>query len=243
MPTENRPDRNEAAIEFLCDPDLLGRVPPPARANGFMPDWFRRLDRRMNRPDAEQGPKLTIKACMPVADVFSLGFMIPLPFDLRIQVPHDRASIETDWAEGLPFTPIEPHHPGQIGAPEAPFETARPLKFINPWRIKVPQGYSVLFTQPLSRPDLPFTCFSGLVDCDRFHTTVNIPFVWSGPAGDHHLSAGTPIAQCIPIDRATLLKTFESRASTPAEKAEQAAANHRKYNEEGAYTRDWRVRK
>lgn len=234
-------DRRE--IEFLCDPELLGHIPAPARTQRFIPDWFRRLDRKLNNSRSPAGPKLTIRACLPVADVFGLGFIIPLPFDLHIHVPDDRVSIRTKWASELPFTPIVPHDPGQIGAPEAPFESAMPLKFINPWRVRLPEGYSVLFTPPLSRPELPFTCFSGLVDCDRFNTTVNIPFVWTGPIGEHHLPAGTPIAQCIPIDRKTLIKGHEARASTEDELVEQAAADHRKFNEEGAYARDWRVRK
>jgi hypothetical protein len=186
---------------------------------------------------------LTIRACLPVADAFSLGFILPLPFDLRLTVPEDRVSISTDWAGDVPFAPIVPHHPGQVGAPKAPFEKAMPLKFINPWRIKVPDGYSVLFTPPLNHPELPFTCFSGLVDCDRFDTTVNIPFFWSGPVGVHELKAGTPIAQCIPLNRKATRLGLMSRASTADELAEEATANERKYNEEGAYARDWRAKK
>ena len=118
-----------------------------------------------------------------------------------------------------------------------------PLKFINPWRIKVPAGYSVLFTHPLSRPDLPFTCFSGMVDCDRFDTTINFPFTLTGTPGEHHLPAGTPIAQLVPLRRDTLLKEPVARASTEAELAEQDAAKQRKYHEESTYARDWRVKK
>ena len=135
------------------------------------------------------------------------------------------------------------HHPGQIGAPEPPFEATMPLKFINPWRIKVPDGYSVLFTQPMNRPDLPFACFSGLVDCDRFETTVNMPFVWTGPPGQHVLSAGTPIAQLIPIRRDALLKDHLARESSEAEREREAAARQRKYHEESTYSREWRVKK
>lgn len=231
------------AIEFLCDPALAGRMPQPERAVRFAPDWFKRLDREMGVPDAHGLPGLTAKACLPMTDAFSLGFVIPLPFDLRILVPEDRVSIQMGWAEDVPFQPVEQHHPAQIGAPEPPFERTMPLKFINPWRVRTPPGYSVLFTQPLSRPDLPFTCFSGLVDCDRFDTTVNIPFAWTGPTGEHLLEAGTPIAQLVPLRRDTLIKQHEARAATEAELAEQSAANTRKYGEVSTYARDWRVKK
>ena len=230
-------------IEFLCDPALEGRIPVPERAIRFAPEWFKRLDREMGMPDAQGMPGMTVKACLPVTDALSLGFIIPLPFDIMLRVPEDRVSIQFGWAPDVPFQPVEQHHPGQIGAPEPPFERAMPLKFINPWRVRVPAGYSVLFAPPFSRPDLPFTCFGGLVDCDRFDTTINFPFLWTGDPGEHFLPAGTPMVQAVPIQRSAMLRQSQARGSTPAELEEQAAAASRKYGEESVYAKDWRVKK
>lgn len=237
------PGAPEPRIEFLCDPALWGRLPEPGRAIRFAPEWFKRLPREMGEPDAHGLPGLTAKACLPMTDAFALGFTIPLPCDVAMLIPEDRVSIRLGWDPAAPFQPVEQHHPGQIGAPEPPFERTMPLKFINPWRVKVPPGYSVLFTHPLSRPDLPFTCFSGLVDCDRFDTTVNFPFAPTGAVGEHVIPAGTPIAQLIPVRRDTLIKDSEARPATGAEMAEQAEASRRKYHEESTYARDWRVKK
>lgn len=234
---------SEPLVEFVCDPALFGRIPAPERAIRFAPEWFRRLEREMGMPDAHGLPGLTVKACLPVTDAFALGFVIPLAVDVVIEVPEDRVSIRVGWAEDAPFRPVEQHHPGQIGAPDPPFEAAMPLKFVNPWRVKVPDGYSVLFATPFGRPDLPFTCFTGLVDCDRFATTVNFPFLWTGPAGRHHIPAGTPISQVVPIERTSLLKVSAARAATPAEIAEEAETRRRKYHEVSTYAREWRVRK
>jgi hypothetical protein len=236
-------DRDAPRIEFLCAPELFGKIPAPERAVRFAPEWFRRLPREMGMNYAGGLPALTAKGCLPMTDAFALGFVIPLPFDVRLTVGEDRRSIQLAWAEGLPFAPVERHHPAQIGAPAPPFEHTMPLKFTNPWRIRVPDGYSVLFVQPLSRPDLPFTCFSGLVDCDRFDTTVNQPFAWTGPPGEHLLPAGTPIGQAIPLRRDTLIKHGEARASNEQELAEQAEASRRKYGEASTYAREWRVKK
>lgn len=233
----------EPQFEFLCDPELLGRIPEPERAIRFAPDWFKRLPREMGIPDALGMPGMTAKACLPMTDAFNTGFIVPLPFDVMFSIPEDRVSIRIGCEQGLPFQPVEQHHPAQIGAPEPPFEQTMPLKFINPWRVVVPDGYSVLFTHPLSRLDLPFTCFSAVVDADRFATTVNFPFALTGPVGEHYLPAGTPIAQLIPIRRDTLVKQCSVRASTEAELEEQDAAKHRKYHEESTYARDWRVKK
>lgn len=237
------PDAAGPVIEFLCDPALAGKVPAPERAIRFAPDWFRRLNREMGMTYENGLPAMTAKACLPITDAFALGFVLPLAYDVMLRVPEDRIAIQMGWGEDVAFQPVEQHHPAQIGAPEPPFEKVMPLKFINPWRVKVPEGYSVLFVQPLSRPDLPFTCFSGLVDCDRFDTTVNMPFAWTGPVGDHYLPAGTPIAQMIPIRRDTLIKADVARASTAEELAAQEVARGRKYGEQAAYARDWRVKK
>jgi hypothetical protein len=111
------------------------------------------------------------------------------------------------------------------------------------WRIKVPTGYSVLFTQPLSRPELSFTCFSGFVDCDRFDMTVNIRFAWTGQIGTFTLPAGTPMAQMIPIRRESLVKQSAARSSHAEELAQREAAKSRKYGEKSADARNWRVKK
>lgn len=108
------------AIEFLCDPALEGRIPPPERAVRFVPDWFKRLERELGIPDAHGLPGLTAKACLPMTDAFSLGFVIPLPLDVMLRVPEDRVSIQLGWAPDAPFQPIEQHLPAQIGAPEPP---------------------------------------------------------------------------------------------------------------------------
>ena len=38
------------------------------------------------------------------------------------------------------------------------------LKFVNPWVVKTPPGYSALFVPPLNRIETPFTFFSGVVE-------------------------------------------------------------------------------
>lgn len=234
---------DDVEIEFLCDPELAGTIPEPQPAMRFVPDWFKSMKREMGMPDAHGLPALTVKACMPVTDAFSLGYVIPLPYDITFAQRPDMPQLDIRWGEDCAFQPIEQHHPGQLGAPDPPFAHIMPLKFVNPWRIKVPDGYSVLFQPVMNRPELPFYCFSGLVDCDRFATTINFPFFWSGGMQEVTLPAGTPMVQVIPVRRDTLLKRHGARASTDAELAEQGEAKRRKYTEESAYRKDWRVKK
>jgi hypothetical protein len=74
------------------------------------------------------------------------------------------------------------------------------LKWSVPWSIKTPPGYSLLFTHPLNRFDLPFYTMSGIVDTDTYEIPVNLPFVIKeGFMGK--IEKGTPLAQVIPIKR------------------------------------------
>ena len=233
----------EPVIEFLCDPALEGRLPAPERASRFMPDWFKSLEREMGMRDPNGLPGLTVKACLPVTDAFTLGWIIPLPVTVQLTVPEDRVNIQAQWPVDAPFQPLEQHHPGQIGAPNPPFERTMPLKWMNPWRIRVPEGYSVLFTQPFNHFQLPFTCFTGLVDCDQFLPAVNFPFAWTGAPGEHTLPAGLPMIQAIPIPRPGLIKQEQVRPASDEEWRAQAEAHERKQSEESVYRREWRERK
>lgn len=230
-------------IEFVCDPALLGKIASPSRAGKSTPDWFRGLPREMGVPDQHGQAGMTAKACLPLTDAFSLGFVLPLPVDVTVTSQGYGFPVEFEWQGDPGFTPIESHHPMQIGSPNPPFGLAQPYKFINPWRLIVPEGYSVLFTQPLNHFELPFVTFNALVDCDRFETTVNIPFLWTGPVGRFELEAGTPIAQMVPIKRDSLIGDHVSRAATEAEEAQRGVANARKYGEPSTYARDWRAKK
>ncbi|MCZ4255116.1 hypothetical protein O4H53_06175 [Sulfitobacter sp. G21635-S1] len=229
-------------IEFLCPPDLLGRIPAPQSAAKFLPEWFRDLDREMDMKDAHGLPGLTVRACLPVADVMAQGWIIPTPFDIWTVVDPQTRAMEFRWASDLPFAPIDAHHPGQIGAEYPPFEGAQPLKLINPWRVVLPPGWSASFLHPVNHFELPFAEFNGTVDCDALDVPVNVPFLWTSTRGALRMPAGTPMVQVIPFERAAQMRQAEVRAETAGEQARRQAANSRKHSEESVYAREWRRR-
>ena len=229
-------------IEFLCDPGLFGRIPEPQPAGRFIPDWFRDLPREMGMPDAHGLPGLTVRACLPVADIMSLGWIIPLPFDVWTEQVPETGQITFNWDASCPFNAIEPHHPGQIGADKPPFQGLQPLKFLNPWRVVLPPGWSATFTHPFNQFQLPFLAFNGAVDCDALEVPVNVPFFWTGPAEPLRLPAGTPMVQVIPYERAAMRGRAAVRAETEAETAARIASHTRKHTEESVYAREWRRR-
>jgi hypothetical protein len=76
----------------------------------------------------------------------------------------------------------------------------QPWKFTSFWGVETPANYSVLFTHPLNRTDLPFITLSGVVETDGYKQPVNFPFLLRADF-EGILEAGTPIAQLIPIKR------------------------------------------
>jgi hypothetical protein len=136
----------------------------------------------------------------------SLGLFRQHPLICDVKVENGELAWDHDLPPGgaVDFlrSPIGLHDPGQVtGTPL--FDTERFLvKFHNLWTIEAPEGYSLLFTHPVNRFDLPFTTLTGLVDCDRYHDAwIHFPARWNDPDFRGVLPRGTPIAQCFPIKR------------------------------------------
>ncbi len=234
-------DTSTPRISFLCPPELDGKIPTPAPASKFLPDWFRNLPREIGMKDAHGLPGLTVRACLPVADIMSLGWIIPLPFDIWAAPDPHTGHLQFRWKDGIDFSPLDQHHPGQIGGDASPFEGMMPLKFINPWRVTLPPGWSASFVHPINHFELPFTAFSGAVDCDALDVPVNVPFFWTARAPEVHVPAGTPMVQVIPYERGKMPKA-EMRSETSDEAQTRKMALGRKYSEESVYAREWRRR-
>lgn len=230
-------------LKFLCPPALDGKIPAPLRASKCTPNWFRNLPREMGMKDAHGLPGLTARACLPLADVMSWGWVIPLPVDIFAEVDPETGAIQFSWPEDAPFQPMDMHHPGQIGADKpGPFFGQSVMKFLNPWRVTLPAGWSASFLHPINHMELPFRAFNGSVDCDALDVPVNVPFLWTGNGTNFHLPAGTPMVQVVPYERAAMKISAEVRSETPEESDIRAASLNRKYTEESVYSREWRRR-
>jgi hypothetical protein len=76
------------------------------------------------------------------------------------------------------------------------------LKFVNPWTIKTPSGWSVSFKNPSSNFSNDIHILEGVVDTDKYTVPVNFPFVWTGfEEGEWIIPKGTPLVQVIPFKR------------------------------------------
>jgi len=184
--------------------------PKPATAS--VPDWYKNLESYMSgrkRPTGEGQTSATIKRCMPVFDAITGGYIIYTYADVFVSQqpvmgPDGQPTGETTaWYEWPSFGPIQfhpvqqaPTHPGRGDLGDG---MSYP-KWINPWSIKTPKGYSVMFTQPMHR-ESPFTILDGIVDTDSYNAPVNFPFVLNDWDFEGIILAGTPMCQVIPFKR------------------------------------------
>lgn len=180
------------------------------------------------KPTGDGNTLGTIKRCMPVFDAIIGGYIITTYTDLyisqkeiqyvdgayqrktgknrklneaqRIKKGLPKTAPHYEWPSFGPvqFHPVEqaPNHPNKGALPTG----ASYPKWINPWSIITPPGYSILFTAPMHRESV-FTILDGVVDTDTYTPPVNFPFVLNDWGFEGLIPAGTPMAQVIPFKR------------------------------------------
>lgn len=167
---------------------------PPTTSKMLIPDWFKKQSKYFG----PNNNKLTIKNCAPFLDSMMSGYIISTEFD--ILVTKINGEQELTWKKP-DFDLISLHHKDQISSEQIPLGfNPQPFKFNNPWQIKTTKGYSVLFSHPLNREDLPFRTLSGVVETDIYSSIINFPFFIKQDF-EGVIPAGTPIVQITPIKR------------------------------------------
>src|SRR3984957_12379543 len=234
---------SEMTLTFRCPPGLESILPRPIPAVPGLPEWFKSLPQKaFNQALGEE--HLTVKKCPPFIDAMTYGFLIPLAIDLKVQ--NGEFTWNFDLPEGLvseySHSPIDFHDPSQAAGTPFFDDDRFIIKFNNFWTIEAPQGYSLLFTHPVNRADLPFTTITGLVDCDTFfQSPVNFPARWHDTNFNGVLPKGTPIAQCLPVRRETWGGRFDVLSGDDT--AEMINTRSAIGRETGIYRRQFRAPK
>jgi hypothetical protein len=181
-------------IEFLtADPT---RWPAPFSAATALPQWLKDMPSEVPAPGAPADQSLlTVKRCPPFVEALTCGYLMPLPG--RVTFSMDASGRLAFDADGriLDSQPAVQYAASPIGG-------ATVVKFLNPWLIRTPPGYSTLIVQPLNRFEVPFHILAGVVETDSYYREVNFPAVCLlRPGQSVTMPAGTPIAQAIPFPR------------------------------------------
>jgi len=181
-------------------------------ASEFIPEWYRQSPIKTPQTFSElsltaQGAtNSTYKRCTPFFDAMTSGYIAYLTADIEvIQRPNGTPFIANRTNRLI----VSDHSEQQwIGLPEPSGYHRVVYKWHNQFSFNSPEGYSLLFTQPINRFDLPFLTVTGIVDVDKWDLQVHYPFFIRQ---DFHgiIEKGTPIVQIIPIKRENWERKFE----------------------------------
>jgi len=184
-------------IPHSIDADLIANYPKPSK--NFIPEWYKKMPRlengvkKMSFPVNYKAPNLTVKTCVPFLESITNGYMVYLSDDIFIEQVDRHPQMRWHTQEQL----ISNHGKSQFPLENIAFSEnfyEIPFKFNYRWQINVPKGYSILFSHPHNRIDLPFYTFSGFVNCDSYNMPVQFPFILQ-KGFEGIIEAGTPISQ------------------------------------------------
>ena len=187
-----------AKVKFFANYDQLHSFPHPQKSSKYLPSYFKTCPQQID-DDPQSG---TVKRCVPFLDALTNGFIIPLWAECRVVATN--GSINLQFPKNLRMEEsLSTHSYNQIkDHPLSQTEYGKiPLKWINPWGIETPKGYSCLITSPLNHMQTNFKILDGIVDTDRYYNQINFPFIWTGGDGDFTFPKGMPIVQVIPFKR------------------------------------------
>ena len=192
-------------IEFLLtDTDVTTSPVNIVRGIDNIPDWYKNLTIRTPIIGDIQNPErteFTIKRCIPVLDVLTLGYYIVTARDYTFTYDEKKGCHTISGAFNTNYQPVTMHPIEQLGG--MPFSSEYCVfayKWTNPYVIKTPVGYSTLISHPANAPYLPFYTLGGVVDTDSYFRPINFPFLVKNTFSGI-LPAGTPIAQITPFKR------------------------------------------
>lgn len=181
-------------------------------ATEFIPEWYKKSPltipgtiTNLNLASSH-ATNSTYKKCTPFFDAMSIGYIVFLTADIEV-VRQENGMPYIMWRTKR--TIITEHGRDQwSGLPVPEGYSPFVYKWHNDFAVHTPKNYSLLFTQPINRFDLPFQSITGVVDCDLYKLTVQFPFFikdnFSGI-----IEKGTPITQIIPIKREPWKRTVE----------------------------------
>ena len=192
-------------IEFIPAYEFVSYVDidPPLPANHFLPKWYKELNLHIHksitsyRVPLTQQLNFTAKACVPLKDSITSGYILTTPCDITFVDPNIYGH-RVIWT--MDFDVIDTHTKEQTNGLMVDGYEKVAYKLNSVWGIKAPKGYSILYTHPFYNFDLPFLTMSAIIDSDIFYKQANLPFLIK----DNFIGTiekGTPFCQIIPIKR------------------------------------------
>jgi hypothetical protein len=193
-------------IKFVSNRPWLKKddMSAPGPIMKTIPEWYRKADRFAKKLDGsfwegtDKGKVPTWKACPAIFDIMGTGYTLKTPCDIEFtQKNNNELSITIADGRYKDFCTPRQSMP-QFKNPAGYYDNH--FAWFPDWAIETPEGYSVLYSQPFNRFELPFLTTSGIIDNDNVNLPGSMPFFLAkGFTGV--IPAGTPYAQMIPFKR------------------------------------------
>jgi len=177
--------------------------PEPKSSSMFIPQWYKNFPHRSNN-DAR--PNENPKACVPFTDSLTSGYMILSSAAIGCFNNED-GSKYIDWKTSWPVVDIQ-NSSTYDGYPIPEGYHNQMFRWLNPWNITTPKGYSIMVTHPHHRFDLPFLTLPAVIDTDTLPNTIVFPFLIKKDF-EGIIPESTPIAQILPFKRESWLSKKE----------------------------------
>ena len=176
---------------------------PPVPSKKVLPTWYKLQEKH---PEGKKfviketgNIAVTVKSCMPIFDMITAGYTITTPADVYFE-KLENGDFDVSWTVNH-LKMIESHAIAQYDKHNTPQEFyPMAYKWINPWVIQTPPGYSCLILQPTLNDELPFQIIPAIVDTDKHPQAINFPFFIRRDF-DGIIPMGTPMVQVIPFKR------------------------------------------
>ena len=184
-----------STVDYLNDPALDFLRPQPA--SKFFPEWMKSIPKQ-----SREG--FTAKQCPAFAEFLTQGYVIPLWQDYKIKFEQDgtfsyycRVNDNQMKLDAHPNWQYIDHLPKN-------HNTLATLKFLSPWRIKTPKGWSC-YQMPFYYHFFDWHLLPGSIRTDQhYEITAQVAFPKTYMGKEITITQGTPISWYIPYKRETL---------------------------------------
>ena len=198
-------------IEFVAlDKHAFEVCPKPFPASQALPQWWKDASPYYKNEENPEGKKLIIrnsesnasfKKCVPMLDLLSSGYIVPLWTDVQIKIENGFPLITWRVSKDV----FEIHYGQEVEIPEGYQKTQ--FKFLNQWVPKLPKGYSALIIACPGYPNNPFRPLQAIVDYDKTTHPLSPP-VYLKENFEGIVEKGTPMFQIIPFKRNNWVSKF-----------------------------------
>jgi hypothetical protein len=190
-------------VIFSTENEVTNALFKPVPIKSVFPKWYKELGAEISNCPLTKASsyingtaKRTAKACIPLRDYMSSGYLLVTQGDIVINAD---VGVDNFSYYHTNYAMSDPHFHEQLPL-IVDGEPKKYIKFGNDWTITTPSGYSCLFYPPEMFFEDRFRVLPGIVDTDVYDTPVLFPGILL-KEGDYIIKAGTPLVCVFPFKR------------------------------------------